>query len=225
MKKLAALFATLFFALGIAIVASSNAVALEFIYCEAPNGTVRGMSTTYASDCRSGLTTPGSWRISETRAKALFEQERRKALGIKQAPLADAGPSSNSANNKTHEITVVLGNDNRLAIAPKELSFVTGKLYRLVIKNPSSTTHYFWAPELGGDASWTDRVSVDKGRVGLRTVGTPGNQQSTWEIKILPGGTAVWSFVPEVAGLYKLGCSLPAHEAAGMTGEINVKPG
>ncbi len=91
MKKLKALLAALFFPVGIAIVASSNAVALDFIYCEAPNGTVRAMSTTYASDCRSGLTTPGSWKISEIRANALFEEERRRALGIEQAsPLATA---------------------------------------------------------------------------------------------------------------------------------------
>ncbi len=145
---------------------------------------------------------------------------------VAMAPqVADSQPTSNSPSAKTHEITMVYGIDDGLAIAPKEFSLVTGKLYRLVIKNLSSTTHHFWAPELGGYASWTDRVSVDKGKVGLRTVGTAGNQYSTWEIKILPGGTAVWSFVPEVAGLYKLGCSRPAHAAAGMTGEINVKPG
>jgi len=91
MKKLKTLLATLLFAVVIAIGASSNVVALDFIYCEAPNGTVRAMSTTYASDCRSGLTTPGSWKINETRAKALFEEERRRALGIEQAsPLATA---------------------------------------------------------------------------------------------------------------------------------------
>lgn len=76
--------------------------------------------------------------------------------------VADTRPTSNSPSAKTHEITVVFGIDDRLAIAPKEVSLVTGKLYRLVIKNPSSATHYFWAPELGGYASWTDRVSVDK---------------------------------------------------------------
>jgi len=147
------------------------------------------------------------------------------SVAVVMAPqVADTRPTSNSASAKTHEITVTFGIDDRLAIAPNELNLVTGKLYRLVIKNPSSTTHHFWAPELGGYASWTDRVSVDKGKVGLRTVGTAGKQYSTWDIKILPGGTAVWSFVPEVAGLYKLGCSRPAHEAAGMTGEINVKP-
>jgi len=131
---------------------------------------------------------------------------------------------SDSPYSKTHEITVVFGIGRGFAMAPKELHLVTGRMYRLVIKNPSPATHYFWAPEFGGYAAWTDRISVDKGKVGLRTVRTPGNQYSTWEIKILPGGTAVWSFVPEVAGLYKLGCSHPAHVAAGMTGVINVKP-
>ena len=73
--------AALFFAVGIAIVASSNAAAIDFIYCLAPDGSVRAQSTSYSSDC-TGLVPPGSREISETRAKALFEEERRRALGL-----------------------------------------------------------------------------------------------------------------------------------------------
>lgn len=71
----------LFFAVGIAIVASSNAAAIDFIYCLSPDGSVRAISTSYTSDC-SGLAAPGSKEINETRAKALFEEERMRALGL-----------------------------------------------------------------------------------------------------------------------------------------------
>jgi hypothetical protein len=71
----------LFFVVGIAIVASSNAAAIDFIYCLSPDGSVRAISTSYTSDC-SGLSAPGSKEINETRAKALFEEERMRALGL-----------------------------------------------------------------------------------------------------------------------------------------------
>ena len=73
--------AALFFAVGIAIVASSNAAAIDFIYCLAPDGSVRAQSTSYSSDC-TGLVPPGSREISETRATALFKKERMRALGL-----------------------------------------------------------------------------------------------------------------------------------------------
>lgn len=73
--------AALFFAVGIAIVASSNAAAFDLIYCLAPNGSVSAISTSYTSDC-SGLVPSGSVKINETRARALFEEQRMRALGL-----------------------------------------------------------------------------------------------------------------------------------------------
>lgn len=123
-------------------------------------------------------------------------------------------------------VTVVLGTqDDRLIAAPKRHGMTVGETYRLVVMNPSRTTHYFWAPEFGGYGVWTDRVAVDKADAVLRTAGAPGEEYSTWEIRVEPGGTAVWSFVPEIAGLYTWGCSVPAHEEAGMTGEFDVTEG
>lgn len=92
--------AALLFSVVIAIVAPSNAAALEFIYCQSPTGYVRAISKTYASDCQTGLAAPGSREISESRAKTLFEEERRTALGKEQlrqtqapaAPVAAAPP-------------------------------------------------------------------------------------------------------------------------------------
>lgn len=73
--------AALVIAIATSIVASSNAAAIDFIYCLSPDGSVRAISTSYTSDC-SGLSAPGSREINETRAKALFEEERMKALGL-----------------------------------------------------------------------------------------------------------------------------------------------
>ncbi len=84
--------AALFFAVGIAIVASSNAAAIDFVYCLAPEGSVRAISTSYTSDC-SGLAAPGSREINETRAKALFEEERMRALGLGTGAQAADDPS------------------------------------------------------------------------------------------------------------------------------------
>ncbi len=121
-------------------------------------------------------------------------------------------------------VQVTLGTDrDELAIAPEKLRLVTGRRYTFVVKNPSLTTHYFWAPEFGGYATWTDRARVDKGEVKLRKIEPEDREAySTWEIKIEPGGTAVWEFVPVMAGRYKFGCSLPEHAHAGMESELEV---
>ena len=135
-------------------------------------------------------------------------------------------PLESEPIDKTNVVQVTLGTDlDELVMAPEKLKFVTGRLYTLVVKNLSQTTHYFWAPEFGGYATWTDRVRVDKGDVKLRIVeAEERGAYSTWEIKIEPGGTAVWDFVPMIAGRYKFGCSLPEHAHAGMESELEVGP-
>ncbi len=135
-------------------------------------------------------------------------------------------PMATGPVDKANVVQVTLGTDrDELVIAPEKLKLVTGRLYKLVVKNPSSTTHYFWAPEFGGYATWTDRARVDKGDVKLRIVESEERgTYSTWEIKIDPGGTAVWYFVPMMAVRYKFGGSRPEHAHAGMEGELEVGP-
>ena len=139
---------------------------------------------------------------------------------------ADPRPLAAEPSEKTTVVQISLGTDlDELVITPEKLRLVTGRLYKLVIQNPSFTTHYFWAPEFGGYATWTDRVRFDKGDVKLRNTGAEEEEEySTWEIKIEPGGTAIWEFVPVIAGRYKFGCSLPEHAHAGMEGEFEVGP-
>ena len=143
------------------------------------------------------------------------------ASGPQAAP---TWPIASEAAGQSIELSIVLGTDkDDLVVTPKDLVLTAGRTYRLTILNPSFTTHYFWAPEFGGQATWTDRISVDSGKARLRMTGAPGEAYTTWEIEIRPGGKAVWEFVPEMAGYFKWGCSDPAHVRAGMEGELFVR--
>lgn len=123
------------------------------------------------------------------------------------------------------EYVVNLGTANdELIMSPRKLVFAQGQFVRLVIKNPSQTTHYFWSNEFGGRATRTHYVSVDIGEITQRTIGPAGEEHPALEIKVAPGGTAVWDLFTEMAGRYKWGCSNPEHAHAGMTGEVRIAP-
>ena len=141
-------------------------------------------------------------------------------------PATDSWSMERKPDEGVVQRQITLGSEpDGLALAPMRLGLEVGHYHRLVVTNPSDTTHFFWAPEFGGYATWTDRVEVDRGEVRLRPAGAPGETYSTWEIEIAPGGTALWDFVPEMAGRYSYGCSAPAHEDAGMKGTFIVVPG
>ncbi|MEE9302225.1 MAG: hypothetical protein V3U84_00420 [Thiotrichaceae bacterium] len=58
------------------------------------------------------------------------------------------------------EVTVSLGNENnKLRFYPSALEFETGKLYKLVIKNPSKQKHYFSAEGLSRSV-FTRKVQI-----------------------------------------------------------------
>ena len=109
-------------------------------------------------------------------------------------------------------IEVKLGSrDGHLAFEPKNLRFETGKLYKLVLVNPSSAKHYFSALRFAA-AVWTRKVQ-------------DGNMEvkgAIREIEILPGKRAEWFFVPVQAGIFDLRCTIIGHAEAGMTGRIIV---
>jgi uncharacterized cupredoxin-like copper-binding protein len=139
---------------------------------------------------------------------------------------AETWPVPSSTGESPTTLTLYLGNDeNEFVATPKRLNMETGKLYRLVIKNPSFTPHSFWGPLFDGAVDSKGMVQVDRGEVKLRTTGELGEELYTWEIKIEPGGTAVWDLVPAVAGLYPWACTHQVHAAVGVVGEIEVRPG
>ncbi len=115
-------------------------------------------------------------------------------------------------------------------LSPKTLQLETGRPYKLVITNPSSTTHYVTAPEFAA-AVVTHKVEITGGIVKrkrfLRTkLGIarrlPVYSYSIGEIELRLGGRAEWYFTGNEAGRFSIECGIPAHARAGMVAEIIV---
>jgi len=111
-------------------------------------------------------------------------------------------------------------------LSPNTLQLETGKPYKLVITNPSSTTHYVTAPEFAAAVS-TRKVEITGGNVErkrfLRTkLGIPRRLPVIGEIELRAGGKAEWYFTGNDAGRFPIECGIPAHAQAGMVGMIIV---
>ncbi len=118
------------------------------------------------------------------------------------------------------EMVVNLGDkDNKLQFYPSSLQFETGRLYKLVIRNPSRQKHYFTAEGLA-HAVFTRKVQVvNKANKTIAEI-----KGLVSEIEVYPGGTAEWWFVPvKTIKSSKLHCSIKGHTAAGMTGSISIQ--
>lgn len=114
-------------------------------------------------------------------------------------------------------ITVHLGDaKDQLRFEPETLRFETGKLYRLIITNPSPSKHYFSSAGLAGSV-YTRKVQIDHPN-GMTMVEVKGVVR---EIEVYPGYSTQWWFVPVKAGTWDdLRCTIPGHGAAGMVGQI-----
>ncbi len=129
--------------------------------------------------------------------------------------LALAGPAA--AADLSHqtpiEVTVRLGSSGgELVFSPNRLTFQAGKLYKLVLENPSKDKHYFSA--LGFAAAvWTRKVETEGAEI----------KGAVREIELKPGGRAEWFVVPVQAGTFALGCTIPGHAEGGMVGEIVIE--
>jgi len=117
-------------------------------------------------------------------------------------------------------ITVRLGNvDNSLRFYPDSLQFETGKLYKLILTNPSQQKHYFSAKGFARSI-FTRKVQVlsHKGRVIAEVKGHIN------EIEVYPGGMSEWWFIPvKTLKNSALHCSIKGHSEAGMQGLITIK--
>ncbi len=122
------------------------------------------------------------------------------------------------------EVRVALGTaDGEHRFVSNELSFETGKLYKLVLTNPSKTKHYFTS------AGLASRVYTRKVQVVNRS-GTLAEIKGTIrEIEVYPGGVTEWWFVPVATGVIDdLHCHIKddsgvTHAEHGMTGTITIK--
>jgi uncharacterized cupredoxin-like copper-binding protein len=81
---------------------------------------------------------------------------------------------------------------------PDKLTLETGKLYRLVLHNPSNSAHYFFSNDLAAKV-WTRKAQV-MDEVGPSRKAIAEIKGLTREIEVYPGGTAEWWFVPVAAG-------------------------
>ncbi len=117
------------------------------------------------------------------------------------------------SRQKPIPIEVRLGTEKgHLVFKPNELTFETGKLYRLILINPSASKHYFTALRFAA-AVWTRKVQDGQMEV----------KGAIREIEVLPGKRAEWWFVPVQTGRFDLRCAIEGHTEAGMTGRITIR--
>jgi uncharacterized cupredoxin-like copper-binding protein len=109
---------------------------------------------------------------------------------------------------------------------PDKLTFETGKLYKLVLHNPSNSKHYFTSLGFAGKV-WTRKVQVmDDLGAGAKTIAEVKGAMR--EIEVYPGGTTEWWFVPVATGaITDLQCSIKdkdgkTHGEKGMKGTITI---
>ena len=123
------------------------------------------------------------------------------------------------------EVHVELGTKNgEMTFVPNNLEFETGKLYKLILTNPSPVKHYF------ASAEFSKRIFTRKVQVmidGKRTAEIKGDIA---EVEVFPGGTTEWWFVPvqtvvadDLHCYVKDKASGMTHEELGMKGSITLK--
>src|SRR5262245_24664766 len=121
------------------------------------------------------------------------------------------------------EVAVELGKPGQHVFVPNRLRFETGKLYKLVLKNPSSDPHYFTSHAFT-QLIYTRKVQVVQGGKVLAEF-----KGAIREIEVYPGQTAEWWFVPVATGrVTDLRCGIVApdgksHADHGMVGEIVIE--
>ena len=125
------------------------------------------------------------------------------------------------------EVVVELGRGDRHAFMPDRLRFETGKLYKLVLRNPSNHPHYFTSHAFT-QLIYTRKVQVVQTTDGRQRV-LAEFKGSIREIEVYPGQTAEWWFVPVASGrITDLRCGIvgsdgKSHAEHGMVGEIVIE--
>ncbi len=147
-------------------------------------------------------------------------------IAIVTAP-PPAQPAGDLSRQEPITVTVELGRPGQHAFVPNRLRFETGKLYKLVLKNPSSDPHYFTSHAFTQHI-FTRKVQVVQERDGKATT-LAEFKGAIREIEVYPGYTAEWWFVPIATGrITDLRCGIAApdgktHAEHGMVGEIVIE--
>jgi uncharacterized cupredoxin-like copper-binding protein len=124
------------------------------------------------------------------------------------------------------EVTVNLGRPGQHVFEPNQLRFEVGKLYKLVLRNPSEDPHYFTSHAFT-QLIYTRKVQVTQQREG-KTATLAEFKGAIREVEVYPGHTAEWWFVPVAAGrVSDLRCGIvkdgKAHADLGMVAEIVIE--
>ena len=135
--------------------------------------------------------------------------------------------AGNLAGQQPIEITVDLGKPGQHVFAPNQLKFETGKLYKLILRNPSNDPHYFTSHGFS-QMVYTRKVQVVQTRDGKPTT-LAEFKGAIREIEVYPGQSAEWWFVPVATGrITDLRCGImgsdgKSHAELGMVGEIVIE--
>lgn len=118
------------------------------------------------------------------------------------------------------EVRVQLGDEKGARrFFPEKIELETGKLYRLILSNPSPEKHYF-SSDAFSQAVYTRKVQVN-GSDGKPVAEIKGYVR---EIEVLPNASTEWWLVPIKTGQFgDLKCSEQGHTEAGMVGQIAIK--
>lgn len=117
-------------------------------------------------------------------------------------------------------VHVQLGDEKGARVfVPERIELETGKLYRLILSNPSPEKHYFSSDGLS-QAVYTRKVQVN-GPDGKAVAEVKGLIR---EIEVLPKATTEWWLVPIKTGQFgDLKCTETGHTESGMVGQIVIK--
>ena len=143
------------------------------------------------------------------------------------ASFGPAYPAGDLSRQEPIAITVELGKAGQHVFVPNKLRFETGKLYKLVLKNPSDDPHYFTSHAFT-QLIYTRKVQVVQERDGKMTT-LAEFKGAIREIEVYPGQIAEWWFVPVAAGrVTDLRCGIvdksgKTHAEHGMVGEIVIE--
>lgn len=118
------------------------------------------------------------------------------------------------------EVRVQLGDEKGARrFFPEKIELETGKLYRLILSNPSPEKHYF-SSDAFSQAVYTRKVQVN-GSDGKPVAEIKGYVR---EIEVLPNASTEWWLVPIKTGQFgDLKCSEQGHTEAGMVGHIVIR--
>jgi uncharacterized cupredoxin-like copper-binding protein len=159
-----------------------------------------------------------------------FRPQRALLVAVIAGGLVGAGAawSAGDLSRQTPiEVTVDLGKPGQHAFVPSQFKFETGKLYKLILRNPSEDPHYFTSDAFT-PLIYTRKVQVTQQRDG-KTITLAEFKGAIREVEVYPGHSAEWWFVPVAAGrVTDLRCGISSgdgktHADHGMVGEIVIE--